>query len=106
MVSPWVTQGDDIMAEELGSGIDRLLCVRDILVTRDFNSVLDEPYTWGWTCPVPAAQVLGDLAALACFHKVRRYHIIVTDPVRGLELHIGARVAGQQFLPRFISQGK
>lgn len=56
-----------------------------------FDSWLDEPYTWGWSYPVPASQVVGDLAALACFHKVRTYHIIVTDPVRGLEPHMGAR---------------
>lgn len=79
MVSPWVAQGENVMAGELSSGIDRLLCVTDISVTRDFDSVLDEPYTWGWSCPVPASQVVGDLAALACFHKVCRYHIIVTD---------------------------
>lgn len=91
MVSPWVAQGDDIMAGELGSGTDRLLCVTNISVSRDFDSVLDEPSTWGWCCPVPASQVLGDLVVLACFHKVLTYHVIVTDPVRGPELHMGAR---------------
>lgn len=87
MVSPWVSHE---MTSWLESGTDRVLCVMNLSITRDFDSVLDELYTWGWSCPATASQVLGGLVVLACFHKVHTHHITVTDPVRSLELHMGA----------------
>lgn len=79
------------MAGELNSGTDRLLCVTNVGVTRDLD--------WCRMSYTPGVRVvqfqhpkcLGNLVVLACFHDVHTYHIIVTDPVRSLELHIGAR---------------
>lgn len=73
------------------NGIEGLLCDTHISVPRDLGSVLHEPYTWGWSSPVPASQELGDLVVLACFHKVCTCDILVADPLRSLELHMEAR---------------
>lgn len=73
------------------NGIDGLLCDTHISVPRDLDSMLHEPYTWGWSSPVPASQELGDLVVLACFHKVCTCDILVADPLRSLELHMEAR---------------